>query len=100
MIYIYRMTAVKFFSHFKERINGSDKLKTDDVVDMSGMFSGAKRVTPDVSKWNTSNVVNMKDMFNGAKYSIPDGDDWDVSKVTDMQNVFKNTDIKRVNISK
>ena len=90
----------KFFFHFKERINGSDKLKTDDVVDMSGMFSGAKRVTPDVSKWNTSNVVNMKDMFNGAKYSIPDGDDWDVSKVTDMQNVFKNTNIKRVNISK
>ena len=90
----------RLFSHFKESIDGSEKLKTDDVVDMSGMFRGAKSVTPDVLHWNTSNVVNMKDMFNGAECAIPDVDDWDVSKVTDMQYMFKHTSISRVNINK
>ena len=90
----------KLFSNFKEVIRGSEKLNTDDVVNMASMFSGAKQATPDVLHWNTSGVTNMKDMFNGAKCAIPDVDDWDVSKVTDMQYMFKNTSISRVRLSK
>ena len=90
----------KLFSNFKEVIRGSEKLNTDDVVNMASMFSGAKQATPDVLHWNTSGVTNMKNMFNGAKCAIPDVDDWDVSKVTDMQYMFKNTSISRVRLSK
>ena len=90
----------KFFSHFQEYIKGCGKLNTEDVVNMSFMFSNAKSATPDVLHWNTSKVTNMKEMFSGAKSSIPDVDDWDVSKVTDMQYMFKNTSISRVRLSK
>lgn len=45
-------------------ITGIDKLKTDNVTDMSGMFYGCENLTTlDLSGFNTEKVTDMHDMF-------------------------------------
>lgn len=82
---------------FKNAFNGCSNLTyiyggvTDDVTDMSGMFSGAVLAEPDTSNWNTSKVTNMAGMFNGARVANPDTSGWETKNVTDMSHLFRFT---------
>ena len=67
---------------------------------MSSMFSYAKWVNPDVSKWNTSNVTNMSYMFTGATKANPDVSNWEVSCIEYMSDMFKDSGIRRADLSK
>ena len=64
------------------------------------MFSYAKWVNPDVSKWNTSNVTNMSYMFTGATKANPDVSNWEVSCIEYMSDMFKDSGIRRADLSK
>ena len=64
------------------------------------MFSYAKWVDPDVSKWNTSNVTNMSYMFTGATKANPDVSNWEVSCIEYMSDMFKDSGIRRADLSK
>ena len=61
---------------------------TSNVANMSFMFSYALKVDPDVSHWNTSNVTNMKGLFYGTQTATPDTSRWNTSRVTDMSLAF------------
>ena len=72
-------------------ITGIKNLKTDNVTDMTEMFSGCTNLTSlDLSRFNTSNVTNMQYMFAGCDSltTIYVGDGWDVSKVTNGDEMF------------
>ena len=48
-----------------ESIEGLDKLHTDNVTNMNGMFSGCARLTTlDLSNFDTAKVTDMSSMFN------------------------------------
>ncbi len=61
---------------------------TSKVTNMSHMFSGASKVTPNTSRWKTSNVTNMEGMFSNSPLAKPDTRGWNTSKVTDMSYMF------------
>ncbi len=61
---------------------------TSNVTDMSQMFDGARKATPDTSGWDTSSVTNMSYMFSSAMKATPDTSDWDTSSVTNMSYMF------------
>lgn len=71
-------------------IQGMEYIKTDDVTDMSAMFSGCGKLTTiDLSKFNTQNVANMNKMFSGCSgLSSLDLGSFSTEKVTDMGNMF------------
>lgn len=64
--------------------------RTDEVKNMSGMFSQTRSLkNVDLRSFNTSKVTNMADMFNqcnGAE--IVDVSNFDTRKVTDMNHMF------------
>ena len=64
---------------------------TKNVTDMSAMFSGCNNLqTLDLSSFNTKNVTDMSAMFFGCnKLQIVDVSSFDISKVTNMNNMFK-----------
>ena len=73
---------------------------TDDVTDMSLMFSNTWRLKeikfPDGldpnASWSTANVVNMSHMFYNAKeLETLDVSNWDTSNVTNMDSMFYRT---------
>ena len=70
-----------------KEINGLDRLNTENVVNMSGMFEHCYELTSiDVSHFNTSNVTNMSCMFNWCdKLTYVDVSGFDTSKVTNME---------------
>ncbi|MBR6532779.1 BspA family leucine-rich repeat surface protein [Candidatus Saccharibacteria bacterium] len=81
-------------------ISGASNLKTDNVVDMSYMFSHIRELGNNFelhlenTNWNTSNVKNMSHMFEYAGYSavytwnISGIDEWDTGNVTNMSHMF------------
>ncbi|QVK06981.1 BspA family leucine-rich repeat surface protein [Mycoplasma mycoides] len=71
--------------NFDEPISNWD---VSNVTDMSFMFFRATSFNQDISNWNTSNVINMNGMFFGAKNFDEPISNWDVSNVTDMSNMF------------
>ena len=75
-----------------KEINGLDRLNTENVVNMSGMFEHCYELTSiDVSHFNTSNVTNMSHMFNWCdKLTYVDVSGFDTSKVTNMEEMFIN----------
>lgn len=75
-----------------KEINGLDRLNTENVVNMSGMFEHCYELTSiDVSHFNTSNVTNMSCMFNWCdKLTYVDVSGFDTSKVTNMEEMFIN----------
>lgn len=86
------VSTVGWFSELKyvTVIEGLENLKTDNVVDMSEMFSGCQNLnTLDVSGFNTSKVTNMRNMFRmcSALKEI-DVSKFNTSQVTDMSNMF------------
>jgi surface protein len=62
---------------------------TSNVIDMSGMFSGAEKFNSDISNWNTLNVTNMSYMFDAAKAFNQNIGNWNTSKVTAMSGMFQ-----------
>ena len=84
-------------------ISGMDKLHTEDVVDMSGLFSGATNLdlsTLDLSNFNTAKVRNMSYMFQSAGTGTGSWlDSWfvdltsfDTSNVENMSNMFESAE--------
>ena len=77
-------------------VTGLEKLHTDDVVDMSGLFQYAMSLNPsslDLSHFNTAKVKNMHAMFEnlGTNYYegyLLDLSSFDTSSVTDMSDMF------------
>ena len=51
--------SVGLFSRFKGDIKGCDKLNTENVTDMEGMFFMTKKANPDVSNWDMTNVKDI-----------------------------------------
>jgi surface protein len=62
---------------------------TREVVDMSGMFSGAHEFDGDIKNWDTRMVRNMSRMFSGAKRFNQNIGKWDTGEVTNMRNMFR-----------
>lgn len=67
-------------------------LNTEEVTDMSAMFSGCKLLeVADVSRFNTSKVTSLYDMFyNCRKLNRINVSNWDTSNVTTMEFTFQN----------
>lgn len=96
------VSTVGWFSELKyvTVIEGLENLKTDNVVDMSEMFSGCQNLnTLDVSGFNTSKVTNMRNMFRmcSALKEI-DVSKFNTSQVTDMSNMFYGCDFETLNL--
>lgn len=77
-----------FFAFKPYKLNLPDNLDTRKVKDMSGMFSSASDVNPNVRNWDTSNVKYMTSMFAGAKVAQPDTSKWDTRNVVKMNYMF------------
>ena len=72
------------------KVNNTSNLKTSQVTDMVGMFSGCSKLTnPGVSSFNTSKVTKMGGMFNDCSSLVNlDITNFNTSKVTDMSLMF------------
>lgn len=96
------------YEHKACNIAGLDKLKTNNITDMSGMFCGGRVVgNLDFSNWDTSKVTNMSYMFYGSNgknrckyankylienYSYLTGlNNWDLKSAQDMHYMFRNS---------
>ena len=81
-----------WFNGFKNltTITGLGNLKTENVTDMTAMFSGCEGLTNiDVSGFNTSNVTNMSSMFNQcSSLTSLDVSGFNTSNVTNMNTMF------------
>ena len=71
-------------------IEGIEYLNTENVTDMSWMFSNCKALTTlDVSKFDTKNVTDMSGMFSDCHaLTTLDVSHFDTKNVTDMSNMF------------
>ena len=72
--------------------------KTEQVINMEGMFYGAVWFNQDLSGWDVSNVLSMKNMFVGAKDFNQDLSGWDVSNVIDDSSMLSDTRIQVVHL--
>ena len=72
-------------------IIGLSLLDTENVQDMSGMFSSCIGLNSmDISGFETGNVLNMSKMFDKANLSdLGDISGWDVGKVTSFESMFR-----------
>ena len=71
-------------------IDGLEYINTENVTDMSEMFSGCDFIDLDLSNLNTAKVTNMNRMFEGCKKleTIYVSDKWSTSEVTESENMF------------
>ena len=72
-------------------ITGLSNLKTDNVTDMSSMFSGCSSLTAlDLGSFNTKNVENMAAMFfMCSSLESLNVSSFNTQNVTNMQNLFQ-----------
>ncbi len=73
-----------------ETITGLEYLNTENVTDMSYMFSGCSKLTSlDVTHFNTANVTNMVCMFSScSSLTSLDVTHFNTANVTDMGKMF------------
>ena len=73
-----------------EEVRYLNNLNTENITDMSGMFSGCSKLTElDFSDWNTKNVTDMSHMFEGCAHLTKlDLTSFDTGNVTDMSSMF------------
>ncbi len=73
-----------------EEVRYLHNLNTENITDMSGMFSGCSKLTElDFSDWNTKNVTDMSHMFEGCAHLTKlDLTSFDTGNVTDMSSMF------------
>ena len=72
-------------------ITGIKNLKTDNVTDMTEMFSGCTNLTSlDLSRFNTSLVTDMMYMFAGCENltTIYVGNGWNISNLKNGEGMF------------
>lgn len=85
-------TVKTLFSRLFEldEIDGLEYLNTENVTDMSGMFSGLSKLTSlNLSHLNTNNVTNMSGMFWGcSSLRNLDLSSFNTENVTDMSYMF------------
>lgn len=74
----------------KKIIDGTLKVSTSQVTDMSKLFKDETAFNQDISNWDTTNVTNMESMFEGATAFDQSIGNWDTGKVTSMASMFKN----------
>ena len=89
------MSRMFDYTEAKE-IKGLDKLNTNKVTKMNGMFRGAKTTTIDISKFDTSNVISMNDMFNSSSTSKIILGGIDTSNVEDMGWMFAYSEVNEI----
>lgn len=83
-----------------DMVSGIGSMKTDEVRNMSLMFSSTKGSNLlDLSSWDTSKVTNMKSMFAGSALNLRGLDKWKTSAVTSMSGMFSGADLKNVSIN-
>ena len=77
-----------------KQIKGIEYLNTEEMTDVSWMFSGCSNLTSlDVSSFKTENVTNMNGMFNGcSNLTSLDVSGFKTDKVTDMSWMFSGCD--------
>ena len=85
-------SCCRWFGGFEKltTIQGIENLNTEEVTNMSCMFSGCSGLTSlDVSKFNTDKVTNMSCMFNYCLgLTSLDLSSFNTAKVTDMSGMF------------
>ena len=85
-------SCYRWFDAFTQltTIEGIENLNTEEVTNMSGMFSGCSGLTSlDLSLFNTDKVTNMSCMFNYCLgLTSLDLSLFNTAKVTDMSNMF------------
>ena len=89
----YTPTSLRRFFYYLtnlETITGLEYLNTENVTDMSYMFSGCSKFTSlDVTKFNTAKVTKMNEMFyNCSKLTSLDVTKFNTANVTDMSYMF------------
>ena len=85
-----------------EEVRYLNNLNTENITDMSGMFSGCSKLPAlDFSDWSPKNVTDMSHMFEGcAHLSALDLSAFDTGKVTDMNSMFAGcTALTRLDLS-
>ncbi|EBY9763992.1 BspA family leucine-rich repeat surface protein [Salmonella enterica subsp. enterica serovar Saintpaul] len=70
--------------------NGLETWNTENVVNMTSMFEGAKVFNADIAAWNTSKVSSMDLMFSNTGAFNRNISNWDVSKVVTFRSMFRN----------
>ena len=73
--------------------------KTNKLIDMIGMFEGAKLKELKLDKFDTSNVIDMHEMFRDAKISNLDLSMFNTENVKEMDSMFRNADIEYIDMS-
>ena len=102
----YKPTSTEYWFSYctkLETIEGIKNLNTEQVTDMSHMFSDCKALTSlDLSSFNTSNVTNMSGMFSFCSVLTSlDLSSFNTSNVTDMSYMFVNCQaLASLNVSK
>jgi surface protein len=66
---------------------------TQNVTDMSNIFSGKSSFDSNISSWNVSNVTDMSYMFSRTYRFRKNINYWDVSNVTNMNYMFYKSNI-------
>ncbi|MEM8509793.1 MAG: BspA family leucine-rich repeat surface protein [Bacteroidota bacterium] len=61
---------------------------TENVTDMSSLFSGSVLFDQNIGSWNTSEVITMNEMFSNAITFNQDISNWNTSKVSGMFGMF------------
>ena len=86
-----------------ETINGLENIDTQEISDMSKMFSGSYKLSSlDLSSFDTSNVTDMNSMFYGCsalKNLKFDPAKFNTAKVTNMASMFKNCGVQSIDLS-
>ena len=81
--------ASGFFKDFQSRnITFEEGMKTDNLKNMGGMFSGAVNFNTDISWWDVSGVWDMGALFAGAEKFNQPLKNRDTSKVYSMNYMF------------
>lgn len=74
-----------YYHDFNDDITNWD---TQNVVDMSYMFSGCINFNQDISNWNISNVIDTSYMFNYALDFDKDLTKWNIKNIKYKDNMF------------
>ena len=78
-------------------ISGMENLVTDEVTDMSEMFTKSTSLKAiDLSHFNTANVTDMSEMFYKSAVRTCDLRTFDVSKVTSTAYMFCKSSVKTI----
>lgn len=76
-----------------------DKFKTDNVINMEGMFNRCAVEKLDLQHFNTTKVTNMSNMLSYCNAEIINfGGNFDTSNVINMEHMFFKCSVKSLNI--